>query len=76
MTLYRTTQPQTVYSTTLGRDVPMDPAQSFDDTIPDEAAIIAEWGPKGRGVLYAENIEEATSAPGELRTTRRSKKPE
>jgi hypothetical protein len=71
--IYRCTQPQTVYVEALGRDVPMDPAQPFDDDIPEQALIVAEWGPKGRGLLFADNVEAATAAPGEKRTTRRSK---
>ena len=69
--IYRSTQPQTVYVVALGRDVPMDPGQPFDDADPEQAKIIAEWGPKGRGILIADNIEAATAAPGETRSTRR-----
>ena len=71
MTIYRTTQPLTAYVTGLGRDVPMDLGQPFDDEIPEHAIIIAEWGPKGRGLLFADNVESATAAPGEKRSTRR-----
>jgi hypothetical protein len=71
--IYRSMQPQTLYVVALGRDVPADGGQPFDDRDPDDAKVIAEWGPKGRGILLADNIEAATAAPGEVRTARRAK---
>ena len=49
--IYRVTQPSTVYVEALGRDVPMDPGQSFDDQIPEEALIIKNQGAKEVGEL-------------------------
>lgn len=67
--IYRVTEVGSVYVEALGRDVKLDPTREYDDRFPEDAAIIAEWAP--RGLLRSPNIESATAAPGETRNVRR-----
>ncbi len=67
--LYRAIKHSVVFVEALGRDVTLDPAVELDDQLHDDALVIAEWKP--RGLLRASNVEQATAAPGESRTTRR-----
>jgi len=69
--IYRLRDPDRVIVTDdLGDPTVLDPAQPYDDQDPDDAKIIARWG----SFMVAENsIESATAAPGEKRSTRRSK---
>ena len=62
-------QDRIVVTDELGDPMVLDPAQPYDDDDPDDAKIIARW----RDFMVAENvdIEAATSAPGERRSTRR-----
>lgn len=70
MPLYRARRACTLYVEALGREVDITPANILDPDDPLDAAIIAEWGP--RGLLRADSVvEQATAAPGEQRTTRR-----
>lgn len=69
MTIYRARERTSVYVKALGRDVSLDPSVELDDQYPDDAAVIAEWGP--RGLVRCPNVESATAAPGEARNTRR-----
>lgn len=70
MALYRVRRASSINVEALGRVVDLDPADVIDTDDPEGAAIVAEWF--GRGVLRADNtIEQATAAPGELRTTKR-----
>lgn len=69
MTIYRARERTSVYVEALGRDVSLDPSVELDDQYPDDAAVIAEWGP--RGLVRCPNVESATAAPGEARNTRR-----
>ena len=71
MTLYRSRNHTVVFVEALGRDVTLDPAVELDDQLHDDALVIKEWAP--RGLLRASNVEQATAAPGEVRTTRRAK---
>ena len=71
MTVYRVKQFMTVWVDALQRDVALDPAVELNDIYPEDAAVIAEWA--GRGLVRAPNVEAATSAPGEARSTRRSR---
>lgn len=65
--IYRANERMHVYVEALGRDVLLDPAVPLDDTYPDDRVIIDQW----RRLLTSDNIESATAAPGEKRTTRR-----
>lgn len=65
--IYRANERMHVYVEALGRDVLLDPAVPLDDTMPDDKVIIDQW----RRLLTSDNIESATAAPGEKRTTRR-----
>lgn len=67
--LYRVSEEMSVWVEGLGRDVRLHAGQELDDQNADDAAIIKEWAP--RGLLRAPNIESATAAPGEVRSTRR-----
>lgn len=69
MTIYRARERATVWVEALGRDVTLDPAVDLDDSNPEDAAVIAAWA--GRGKLSTPNVESATAAPGERRSTRR-----
>lgn len=69
MTIYRAKERVTVWVEALGRDVTLDPAVELDEQFPDDAAVIAEWA--HRGLLRSPNVESATAAPGEARSTRR-----
>lgn len=69
--LYRSTVHTVVFVEKLGRDVTLDPAVELDDQLHDDAIVIAQWAP--RGLLRASNVEQATAAPGETRTTRRTR---
>lgn len=53
------------------REVHISVGQEWDDEIPAHAEVIARWGGRGSEVLRAPNIEAATAAPGEQRSTRR-----
>lgn len=68
--LYRATRTGSVYVEALGRDVHIEPGIPLDDRDDEDAAVIKEWA--SRGVVRADNIEAATAAPGEKRSTRRS----
>lgn len=72
MTVYRATERMRVFVASLGRDVTLDPSKELDDQFPEDAAVIAEWAP--RGMVRQPNVEAATAAPGEMRNTRRPKK--
>lgn len=67
--LYRVYDEMSVWVKGLGRAVSLHPGQELNDELPDDAIIIKEWGP--RGLVRAPNVESATAAPGETRTTRR-----
>ena len=67
--IYRATEQASVWVESLGRDVQLDPSKEYDDSFPGDAAVSAEGAP--RGLLRAPNVESATAAPGETRTTRR-----
>ena len=69
MTIYRVKNPGSYHVEALGRDVNLSEADELDDQDPQDAEVITAWGP--RGVLRAPNVEAATKAPGEQRTTRR-----
>lgn len=71
MTIYRVNQPMNVWVEALQRDVALDPAVELNDAYPEDAAVIAEW--VDRGLVRAPNVEAATSAPGEARSTRRTR---
>lgn len=67
--LYRAKKQMSVYVDALGRDVHLDPSIPLDENDAEDAEVIAAW--KHRGVLFADNVEAATAAPGEQRSTRR-----
>lgn len=67
--LYRATKQCSVYVEALGRDVHLEPAVPLDDADADDAEVIKAW--LGRGLVRQDNIEAATAAPGEQRSTRR-----
>lgn len=69
MAIYRVKERVSVWVEALGRDVSLDPAVELDDAFADDAAVIAEWAP--RGLVRQPNVEAATAAPGETRATRR-----
>lgn len=68
--LYRVRRPSSLHVEALGRTVDLAPEDLIDTDDPEGAAIVAEWEP--RGMLRADSaVEQATAAPGEMRTTRR-----
>ena len=69
--LYRATKQCSVYVEALGRDVHLEPSIPLDDRDDDDRAVIKEWS--HRGLVRQDNIEAATAAPGEQRSTRRTK---
>lgn len=69
MACYRVRRPSSLNVEALGRVVNLDPADVIDTDDPEGAAIVAEWFP--RGMLRVDNVEQATAAPGEMRTTKR-----
>lgn len=67
--LYRARRSALVYVPGLDREVRLDPAIPIDDQDPEGAAIVARWG---SSLLRADSqVEAATAAPGEQRSTRR-----
>jgi hypothetical protein len=68
--IYRARKHASVYVEALGRDVTLNPSVPLDDSNPDDAEVIKRWA---GSLLVAENIESATAAPGERRSTRRTK---
>jgi hypothetical protein len=66
---YIVTEDRWVWVESLGREVRIKPDAPLDESDPTAKAVIKEW--KDRGVMYAPNVEAATAAPGELRSTRR-----
>ena len=54
MTVYRVQEPSVVYVEALGRHVTLLPGRELDDTYPEDAAVIKEWGK--RGTLRAANV--------------------
>lgn len=70
MALYRVRRPSCLNVEALGRTVDLDPSDVIDTDDPEGAAIVAQWFP--RGLLRVDNsVEQATAAPGEMRTTKR-----
>lgn len=70
MAQYRVRRPSSINVEALGRVVDLAPEDVIDTDDPEGAAIVAEWEP--RGLLRQDNaVEQATAAPGEMRTTRR-----
>lgn len=68
--LYRARRTEILFVPALDREVLLDPNIPIDSDDPEGAAIIARWGETH---LRADSqIEQATAAPGEARTTRRS----
>lgn len=69
--IYLVPEEMSVYIEELGRDVRLHARQQLDDQFHEDSLIIAELGP--RGIVRRANVEAATAAPGEVRTTRRKK---
>lgn len=67
--LYRARRSAVVWVEGLNREVRLDPAIPIDDEDEEGAAIVARWG---SSLLRSDTqVEQATAAPGETRTTRR-----
>ena len=67
--LYRARKHALVWVPGLDREVQLDPAIPIDDQDPEGAAIVDRWG---SSLLRSDTqVEQATAAPGEARTTRR-----
>ena len=67
--LYRARSRAVVWVEGLNREVRLDPAIPIDDEDEEGAAIVARWG---SSLLRSDTqVEQATAAPGETRTTRR-----
>lgn len=66
MTIYRASEYRVVFDPD---EVPfhLDPAQPYDDEDPADREVIDRW----RRFMVAENVEQATAAPGERRNVRR-----
>jgi hypothetical protein len=69
MPTYRARRACILYVEELGREVDLTPDKILHEDDPLDAAIIRQYGGT---LLRADNVEAATAAPGELRTTRRA----
>lgn len=65
--IYRPTEPRVVIWK--GTEVVLDPARAYDDQDPETRELIDRYRP----FFDSDNIEAATAAPGERRSTRRPK---
>lgn len=68
MALYRVRRNAVLYVEALGREVGLEQNQVLDSENPEDAPIIDRWPTYLR---RDSDVEQATAAPGEKRTTRR-----
>lgn len=66
---YRVREEMSVHVKALGREVPLQPANELDDAFPEDAAVIAEWAP--RGLVRAVNVsgEDGVKNAKRIKTT-------